>query len=324
GGGGTVSRPRSVPSPSKPRGGEEQQARRQGQGPSNGPQASNGQSQSNGQQSHGRQNHGRSDPRLSNQGDGQSSAAALAPAASSASLVSEAAWSASRADVGASAFGDPTGFGLCAPAGDVDIQVDNETSPSYTLLTLQCNDRKGLLYDVFLALKEISVRVAYGRVAVDQSRDTCECDLFVQDAEAARIADAELLEELLARVRQAVTLPVRIELRDAFQGTATELLIAAPVDSGGRGRPRVTFDVTQGLAIAGVGVFMADVYVDRGLDDAADVEIHRFLIHLPNGQPIRSDRDKKAVYDVVRAQLMGTLLEGSGPLQGGVGGATGG
>ena len=29
-------------------------------------------------------------------------------------------------------------------------------------------------------------------------------------------------------------------------------------DSGGRGRPRVTFDVTQGLSAAGVGVFMAD------------------------------------------------------------------
>lgn len=34
--------------------------------------------------------------------------------------------------------------------------------------------------------------------------------------------------------------------------------VTANIDSGGRGRPRVTFDVTQGLSAAGVGVFMAD------------------------------------------------------------------
>ena len=36
--------------------------------------------------------------------------------------------------------------------------MDNETSPSYTSLTLRCRDRKGLLYDLFRALKDISLR----------------------------------------------------------------------------------------------------------------------------------------------------------------------
>lgn len=59
-------------------------------------------------------------------------------------------------------------------------------------------------------------------------------------------------------MRTAVALPVRIDLRDAFDACATELTVTANIDSGGRGRPRVTFDVTQGLSAAGVGVFMAD------------------------------------------------------------------
>lgn len=45
---------------------------------------------------------------------------------------------------------------------------------------------------------------------------------------------------------------------DAFDASCTELTVTANIDSGGRGRPRVTFDVTQGLSAAGVGVFMAD------------------------------------------------------------------
>lgn len=69
---------------------------------------------------------------------------------------------------------------------------------------------------------------------------------------------SESLAELTERVRTAVALPVRIELRDAYDACATELTVTADIDSGGRGRPRVTFDVTQGLSAAGVGVFMAD------------------------------------------------------------------
>lgn len=110
-----------------------------------------------------------------------------------------------------------------------------------------------------------------------------------------------------------MTLPVRISLRDVFDGCCTELLVTAPLDTGGRGRPRVTFDVTQALSLAGLGVFMADVFIESAAEDMDDYELaqerHRFLIHLPNGQPIRSDHDKKAVYDVVKAQLLGSRLE---------------
>ena len=99
--------------------------------------------------------------------------------------------------------------------------------------------------------------MAYGRIEVCDD-GLCEVDLFVQDAECCRIADPDLLEELTRRVRTAVALPVRIDIKDAFDATCTELTVTAAIDSGGRGRPRVTFDVTQGLSVAGVSVFMAD------------------------------------------------------------------
>ncbi len=41
---------------------------------------------------------------------------------------------------------------------EVEVGVDNDTSPAHTLLTLRCRDRKGLLYDLFRALKDIDLR----------------------------------------------------------------------------------------------------------------------------------------------------------------------
>ncbi|KAL4458483.1 hypothetical protein ABPG75_013348 [Micractinium tetrahymenae] len=199
----------------------------------------------------------------------------------------------------------------------VEVSVDNETSPSHTMLTLRCRDRKGLLYDLFRSLKDMELRVAYGKIEVFDD-GVCEVDLFVQDNEGTHISDSELLQELTDRVRTAVALPVRIDIKDCYDATATELTVTANIDSGGRGRPRVTFDVTQGLSAAGVGVFMADVYIERpDLDPygcplasgSQAQEMHRFLIHLPNGKPICSERDKKAIYDVVKAHLMGTSVQ---------------
>lgn len=52
-------------------------------------------------------------------------------------------------------------------------------------------------------------------------------------------------------MRHAVTLPMRIDIKDVFDGTCTELLVTAFLDSGGRGRPRVTYDVTAALSSLG-------------------------------------------------------------------------
>ena len=58
----------------------------------------------------------------------------------------------------------------------------------------------------------------------------------------------------MERVRAAVLLPVRIAIKDVYDDTCTELLITASLDSGGRGRPRVTYDVTAALNTLGARV----------------------------------------------------------------------
>lgn len=112
---------------------------------------------------------------------------------------------------------------------------------------------------------------------------------------------------------------VEVEVCVDNETSPAHTLLTAFIDSGGRGRPRVTFDVTQGLSAAGVGVFMADVYIESPEEvDACGwpetggptaQEMHRFLIHLPSGQPVSSERDKRAIYEVVKSHLMGTSLQ---------------
>ena len=92
-------------------------------------------------------------------------------------------------------------------------------------------------------------------------------------------------------MREAATLPLRIRLKkrkkkkgtekkkekeskptaalsSSSSSTSTsdeaELTVVGPLDSGGRGRPRVTADVTAALASLGLDVVSADVYVDEG------------------------------------------------------------
>ena len=72
----------------------------------------------------------------------------------------------------------------------------------------------------------------------------CRC---VADTDHCPAMCRELQETLAERVRQAVILPVRIQIRADLEDDVTQLLVTAPVDSGGRGRPRVTYDVTAAL-----------------------------------------------------------------------------
>ena len=62
----------------------------------------------------------------------------------------------------------------------------------------------------------------------------------------------EIEAELMERIRAAVLLPVRIDVKDVYDETCTELRVTAALDSGGRGRPRVTYDVTAALANMGM------------------------------------------------------------------------
>ncbi|CAL8469360.1 g8901 [Coccomyxa elongata] len=128
---------------------------------------------------------------------------------------------------------------------------------------------------------------------------------YVQDQ---RIKNSEIEAELIERVRAAVLLPVRIDIKDVYDETCTELRVTAALDSGGRGRPRVTYDVTAALNAMGLCVFMADVYMEApsGDGDQRPHELHRFLVHGPDGRRLESVAEKRAVYECVRAQVTGT------------------
>ena len=227
------------------------------------------------------------------------------------------------------------GAKLIAAATDyadaVEISVENDTSAAFTLVTLRCNDRKGLLYDIMRALKDMDVRIGFGRlksVGQDDNTDNnggegninsrkVEADLFVQDAQSGKILEETMLEILVGRVRVAIRRPyqlvISIKKKQERKGksidteiaataaitpliennTATrannkstdllEVTVITELDAGGRGRPRVTYDVTRGLDQAQFGVVSAEIYVneiEHGRKDTYchGVEVHQFLV----------------------------------------------
>ena len=86
---------------------------------------------------------------------------------------------------------------------EVQVEVDTVASSSHTLFTLHCKDRKGLLYDLFLNLKEVDVRVAFGKLDVDPETEECTADLYVQDSDLSPKVYAKLV---LGSPRQTFTL----------------------------------------------------------------------------------------------------------------------
>jgi len=64
-------------------------------------------------------------------------------------------------------------------AAAAQVTVDNCTTSSYTVVSVACRDRKGLVYDLFRTLKDIHIRVAYakarpGRAAAQGEGACCE------------------------------------------------------------------------------------------------------------------------------------------------------
>lgn len=109
------------------------------------------------------------------------------------------------------------------------------------------------------------------------------------------VCHREAQEELIERVKQAAALPVVISIKDVYDETCTELLVLANLDSGARGRPRVTYDVTAALNAMQLCVFMADVYIESPVGDVDQrpQELHRFLVHCTDGCRLRSAAEKR-------------------------------
>lgn len=68
------------------------------------------------------------------------------------------------------------------------VSIDNCTTPSYSVVNIVCNDRKGLVYDLMRTMKDIQIRVAYAKIHV-RPHGLCEMDVFVQELDGSRILD---------------------------------------------------------------------------------------------------------------------------------------
>jgi len=186
----------------------------------------------------------------------------------------------------------------------VFVNVDTETSSEFIMLELECQDRKGLLYDLFLKLKEIRVRVAYCRVHTRDDRARVE--LTVQDAYGGDLCSAQATPALVQRIKQAAAASVHMLLGDTKDPTQVLLSVVVPVDAGGRGRPRVLYDITRVLSEAGILISKADIFMENlENEDEESSEIHTFLLSKQGSEEIFLEYEKRFILHIVKASLEG-------------------
>jgi hypothetical protein len=183
---------------------------------------------------------------------------------------------------------------------EATVTVDNLMSEKHTVFQIRTRDRKGLLYDVLRASKDLEVKVNYAKVEMrdgdarrgrggdrnsGSSRETrlgvddddhghgagghlCEIDLFV-----GRCTDVRERRYLCQRYKENVERPVSVQIMTAgLDETTTELRVIAPLDISGFTRPRVLLDVTEALRQLQVMVFKADILID---DRSGDRDVVR-------------------------------------------------
>ena len=86
---------------------------------------------------------------------------------------------------------DDAGQHCCIPPAEemyllmAQVTIDNCTSSNYSVVSIMCKDRKGLIYDLMRTLKDIHVRVAYAKIKVHG--EMAETDLFVEEADGQRM-----------------------------------------------------------------------------------------------------------------------------------------
>ena len=192
----------------------------------------------------------------------------------------------------------------------VSIEADTHTSSEYIILTIKCQNRKGILYDIFVQLKEIRVRVASCRTWMldDDSGRVC-VELMVQDAYGGDVCsptEEDSTQVLVERMREAIAKSVTIALGCGRRDGQYKLIVVAMVDAGGRGRPRVTYDVTKLFSVLGLSITECEVFVEEGiLDEDESFEVHKYVFE-PNMRSLRlTDGDKHALSDAVAHSLQG-------------------
>lgn len=178
----------------------------------------------------------------------------------------------------------------------ISITVDNNLSPSHTLVQIFCPDHKGLVYDIMRTLKDYNIQVSYGRF-YENARGNCELDLFIMQADGKKIVDPNKQDALCSRLRMELLCPLRVAVVN--RGPDTELLVANPVELSGRGRPLVFYDITLALKYLNTRIFSAEIV--RHMIRDREWEVYRFLLD----EGVCPSVPKKKIEEGVRNTLMG-------------------
>ncbi|XP_047313552.1 ACT domain-containing protein ACR9-like [Impatiens glandulifera] len=183
---------------------------------------------------------------------------------------------------------------------NISVITDNSLSPSHTLLSIQCFDHKGLLYDILRTLKDCNVQVSYGRFC-PVKKGARDLDLFIQQKNGDKIVDPEKQNTLCKALKNEMLHPLRVITVN--RGPDTELLVANPVELSGKGRPRVFYDVTFALKCLEMCVFSAEI--GRHSDADREWEVYRFLLDENCKFQLSNVRVRNHIVDRVRRTLMG-------------------
>lgn len=184
-------------------------------------------------------------------------------------------------------------------SAEIDVKYDIQ-SPLHTLLQVTCKKRKGLVYDTLRCVKDMRLQVAHMRISSLENGNS-EISVFFLDPKGQRIEDRTKQNEICACVREAVENPLRIKI--VTRGDDTELFVSTPIESCGRGRPRVVYDVTLALRKLDICIFQADI--NRHHVNDQQWEVYRFLLSEKEDFCLKSTRNRNLIIDRVQEVLIG-------------------
>ncbi|KAJ0962351.1 hypothetical protein J5N97_030179 [Dioscorea zingiberensis] len=193
----------------------------------------------------------------------------------------------------------------CSQASNPDLEklsitIDNSLSPSHTLLQIHCLDQRGLLYDIFRTLKDRNIKIVHGRFKLDESMFR-EGELLIVQGDGKKIVDPEQQNALCSLLRQEILHSLRVMLVN--RGPDNELLVANPVESCGKGRPLVFYDVTRALKVLGICIFSAEI--GRHTVSERQWEVYRFLLDDSADFSLSNPKTKQHIVDTIKGSLKG-------------------
>ncbi|KAL0426434.1 UNVERIFIED_CONTAM: ACT domain-containing protein ACR10 [Sesamum latifolium] len=174
------------------------------------------------------------------------------------------------------------------------ITFDNLLSPSHTLIQIVCQDHKGLLYDIMRTLKDYNIQISYVRFTTKEKTE-CELDLFIMQADGEKIADLQKQNSLRCRLEMELSHPVRVALISRIPDT--ELVVANPVESSGKGRPLVFYDITLALKMLNKPIFSAEIR--RHVIGDREWEVYRVLLDEGDGNSISTKEIEETVWKML-------------------------